>query len=842
MNIAIDVLGMFGCHKNRGIDFYLKNQLKNLFMHDKTNLYFLFNFYEDVSLKEMLEYGDNVTEHYFYFGYDGFAFKNMDYYPLLGNIIKKFIDEYKIDIYVITSSFDKIIYNPDWFLRTRYVTICYDIIPYLFLENYLKAEYTKSRYMAQLDFLVNSYAIIAISQTTKKDLAKHFNIDPNKIYVAYPSGSEKFFKQIINETQQQDLRKKNGITKEFILCVSGEDYRKNTVKLVEAYSKLSIELKNKYQLVIVFHISKDGIPYYEDIKNKFNVQNDVIFTNFVPDEELVALYNMAYIFAFVSQYEGFGLPVLEAWQCGLPVLTSNNSSLGEIAEGAAVLVDPFNISDITRGLEEILTKTDILKLRKRGFERAKDFKNPKSMSDVFKSLEQNADIKYISKNKITIAFFTPLPPIQSGISDYSVDILYELANEYDIDVFIDDNYTAECDLPCNVKVFLHKEFDKRIVLYDRYIFQVGNSEFHVYMFPYISKYGGIIVLHDFNLQGILKKYSIVPNSGDFKKYSKLLSYDYDKNTVDYIISETFNWKREIIHKYPANGFVTAYASNIIVHSKYAKKELLARHSNFNVMDIPLYAKISPDDIIKTKMRAREILGIPQNKIVISSFGIISITKRILPTIKALNKLLTNTENIIGYFVGSNYVSGIDEYIKNNNLDKYVFMTGQLELEKFLLYMDASDICLNLRYPYHGENSAVAARLLAKGKCVLVTDIGSFSEIPDECCVKLNSPENLTENQEIDMIHNALQNLLNDPIKVQKIGELAYKYAKDNLDIKIIASKYIDAIDNSPNLIFSNEYLSYLKEDLAQYTLNKKDVKEFEKTILYAQMDLKRRQK
>jgi len=842
MNIAIDVLGMFGCHKNRGIDFYLKNQLRNLFMHDKTNLYFLFNFYEDVSLKEMLEYGDNVTELYFCFGHDGFAFKNKDYYPLLGNAIKKFIEEHKIDIFVITSSFDKIIYNPNWFLKTKYVPICYDIIPYLFSENYLTTEHTKSLYMAQLDFIVNSYAVIAISQTTKKDLTKHFNIASNKIYVAYPYGNEKFFEQIINETQQQNLREKFGIAKEFILCVSGGDYRKNTVKLIEAYSKLSTELKNKYQLVITFHISKDIVPYYEDIKNKFNVQNDVVFTNFVPDEELVALYNMAFIFAFVSQYEGFGLPVLEAWQCGLPVLTSNNSSLGEIAEGAAVLVDPFNVSDITRGLEEILMKTDLSELRLRGFEKVKEFKNTKSISDVFKNLKQNADIEYISKNKMTIAFFTPLPPMQSGISDYSVDILCELANEYDIDVFIDDGYTAECDLPSNVKVFSHEEFDKRVALYDRYIFQVGASEFHKYMFPYISKHGGIVELHDFNLQGILRLHSIIPNSGDFKAYSKFLSYDYDKNTVDHIISETFNWKREIVYKYPANGFITTYASNVIVHSKYAKKELLARHSNINVVDIPLYAKISPNDIIEEKMRAREILGIPQNKIVISSFGIISVTKRTFHVIKALNKLLSSTENIMSYFVGFNYIKGIDEYIKNNHLDKYIFMTGRLELEKFLLYMEASDICLNLRYPYHGENSAAAARLLAKGKCVLVTDIGSFSEIPDECCVKLKSPENLAEHQEIDMIYDALQDLINYPAKVQEIGKRAYEYAKNNLDIKIIASKYIDAINNSPNLIFSDEYLSYLKEDLSQYTLNKKDIKEFEKTILYAQMNLKRRQK
>jgi glycosyltransferase involved in cell wall biosynthesis len=847
MNIAIDVLGLLSkVSRNRGIGNYVKEQLKNLFKDDKLNRYFLFNFYENVSLKEILEYDNNVTEHYFCFGYDDFAFRNKDYYPLLGNVIKKIIDEHKIDIYVITSAFGEIIYDPNWFLKTHYLTVHYDIIPYLFLEYYFpvedrSAEYRKNRYMEHLDFAISSYAIIAISQTTKKDLVKHFNVAPNKIYIFYPCVSENFFEQTINVIQQQNLKEKFGIAKEFILCVSGDDKRKNTSELVEAYSKLSIELKNRYQLVIVFHISKGNIPYYEDIKSKFNLQNDVIFTNFVSDEELAALYNMAFVFAFVSQYEGFGLPVLEAWQCGLPVLTSNNSSLGEIAEGAAVLVDPFNILDITRGLEEILMKTDISKLRLRGFERVKDFKNTKSISDVFKSLEQNSDIKYI-KNKMTIAFFTPLPPMLSGISDYSVDILCELANEYDIDVFIDDDYTAECDLPCNVKVFSHKEFDKRIVLYDRYIFQVGNSEFHTYMFPYISKYSGIVVLHDFNLQGILRIHSIIPNSGDFKEYSKLLSYDYDKDTIDHIISETFNWKREIVHKYPANGFVTAHASKVIVHSKYAKKEFLMRRSNINVMDIPLCAKISQNDIIETKMRARKILGIPQDKTVISSFGIITKAKRILPIIKALNKLLASNENIISYFAGFNRINGIDEYLKNNHLDKSIFITGRLELEKFLLYMDASDICINLRYPYNGENSAAAARLLAKGKCVLVTDIGSFSEIPDECCVKLNSPENLTEHQEIDMIYDALQNLMNDPARIQEIGKRAYEYAKNNLDIKIIALKYIDAINNSPNLIFSNEYLSYLKDDFAQYTLNKKCIKEFEKTILYAQMKLKLRQK
>ncbi|RKJ22013.1 glycosyltransferase, partial [Butyricicoccus sp. 1XD8-22] len=126
-----------------------------------------------------------------------------------------------------------------------------------------------------------------------------------------------------------------------------DDFRKNIEGLIVAFSKMPQSILHEYQLVVACKLSEASEAYYYEVAKKHNVRDRIILTNFVPTNHLILLYNLAHVVAFPSKYEGFGLPVVESMACGTPVLTSNNSSLGEISEGAAVLVDPFDINDIT---------------------------------------------------------------------------------------------------------------------------------------------------------------------------------------------------------------------------------------------------------------------------------------------------------------------------------------------------------------------------------------------------------------------------------------------------------------------------------------------------------------
>jgi glycosyltransferase involved in cell wall biosynthesis len=807
MNIAIDVLAILGPDsKNRGIGNYATSQLKKMVEQDNQNHYFLLNFYEETNLKEILNYSSNVSEHYFYLGKDFFLGKQDEFKEVLGEVVKKFIISNKIDVFYFTSIFDGIIsYDMEWFKGVKTVATLYDIIPYIFKEKYLGNKAMHKEYMNHIDNIKKIDKLLAISQSAKNDVVKYINIDSNKVDVIYAGTDDCYTNINLNPETANKLKETYNINTQYIMCTGGDDDRKNIGDLIVAFAKMPKHLIEQYQLVIACKLSKESQQRYYDIAGKHNVRDRVILTNFVPLEHLIQLYNLAHVVAFPSKYEGFGLPIVEAMACGTPVLTSNNSSLGEIAEGAAVLVDPFLVKDITRGLVEILENTDLDQLKKLGYERVKRFSWEKVSEDTLNAIYSLEIEKKKKEEKKKIAFFTPLPPVKSGISDYSLDIITELSNYFVIDVYIDKDYTHDCELPSGISVYEHSHFNVRKKQYDDVIYQMGNSEYHVYMMNYIKQTPGTLVLHDYNLHGLL--YHITFNQGNLEKYKKFLYEDFDKEQIDNYVEEVNSGKiPPNDYDLLCNGVVTNYANKIIVHSDYAKKLLLQKDIKRNVRKILSYARI--EETVEVK-EIRRRLAIEQDKIVIAAFGHIHETKRIMPILKAFNNLSKQNDQIVLYLVGKpapGIKSELEQFIKVNNLSNKVIITGYTDLKTFEDYIDATDICLNLRYPYNGETSGSLMRILAKGKCCLVNDLGSFSEIPDDCCIKLKSPKYLSELDEIKMIYNNLNELISKPDLITLIGQKARAYSVAELDLKIIAKDYVDFINNSQQSIITENMI------------------------------------
>ncbi|MEK4128667.1 glycosyltransferase [Solibacillus sp. FSL W8-0474] len=830
MNIAIDMLAVLGPgSKNRGIGNYTTSQLKSLLKQDKKNKYFLLNFYEDCNLKQLLNYGDNVTEHYYYLGPEEVLGKDERFSSIFESIIKKFLLENGIDVFYFTSPFDGLVsYNLEWFKDVQTVGTLYDIIPYIFKDRYLPNKDIKRTYMKQIENVLKMDKLLAISESAKNDLVNNFQYDGDNISVIYAGTDEWFIKKEITHDDIATIRDAYNIVDPFIICTGGDDDRKNIGDLIIAFSKLPDHLKGTYQLVVACKLSEVSQEKYYKLAEKHGVLNRVILTNFIPTAHLVLLYNLAHIVAFPSKYEGFGLPVVEGMACGTPVLTSNNSSLGEIAAGAAILVDPFDIKDITRGLVEILEQTNLEELIEKGYERLKLFQwdevAAKSLQ-IFLTFDQKIKLKKIKK----IAYFTPLPPIESGISDYSFDILRDLGKYVEVDVFIDDNYTTEILNDFNINVYSHKKFNNS---YDEIIYQVGNSDFHEYMFEYIKTYSGIVVLHDFNLHALVDH--LYNNKSKYHKYRNVLLEDYNNQSVEnYIQDLAADIVAPQIYEMPTNGFVTNYAKKIIVHSDYSKKELLLKNINHDVVKIPHYAKIEP---LVNKDEAKEKLSIDVNSIVLSTFGIIHDTKRIIPLLMAFKELVGKNKNLRLCLVGKptdTFQQPLSTFLKENKLEEFVTITGYTELDEFENYMDATDIALNLRYPYNGETSGSLMRLLAKGKCIIVNNLGSFSEIPDKCIVKLPSPENLTEQEEVNKIVQAIESLLNNFGEINNYEIEARKYSKTNLDLKIIIQQYLECLNYKVKTTITeeqiNELANFIKDNKG---INNLEIFNISKTLAY----------
>lgn len=194
--------------------------------------------------------------------------------------------------------------------------------------------------------------IIADSWDTKNDLMRFFGVSSKKIDVVYIPADKKF--QPVNDPKAfEQVKKRYHLPSSFILCVGHLEPRKNLERLVAAYDQLVREKGIQQHLVILGKPSFGFETLFSRVADS-QVQEKIHLTGYVADEDMATVYSMADLLVFASLHEGFGIPLLEAMACQLPIVTSNCSALPEIAGGCAELVDPRNVHSIANGLLNVI--------------------------------------------------------------------------------------------------------------------------------------------------------------------------------------------------------------------------------------------------------------------------------------------------------------------------------------------------------------------------------------------------------------------------------------------------------------------------------------------------------
>ena len=212
--------------------------------------------------------------------------------------------------------------------------------------------------------LSNSQLIFTVSEHTKRDILSNFDIQHEKIFVTYQPVAIKPFNKM--DPLFHQYLKNNGLSDgKYFLFVGNIEPKKNLGRLLDAYAKVD----HHYPLVVV---GKKAWLWENEINNR--PISNVLFLDHVSFNKLRILYSGAFCFIFPSLYEGFGLPPLEAFTCGCPVITSNNSSLPEVCGDAALYVDPYDDMDIKVKIETVLSDSELRKkMIKLGSKRAQYF-------------------------------------------------------------------------------------------------------------------------------------------------------------------------------------------------------------------------------------------------------------------------------------------------------------------------------------------------------------------------------------------------------------------------------------------------------------------------------------
>lgn len=231
-------------------------------------------------------------------------------------------------------------------------------------------------------------AVITDSRASRSDLEQFFRVPPSKLHVIHLAAEERFFVRL-SERERRAVLNRYGLTEGYVLFVGVIQPRKNLERLLHAFALLRPRVEC-HPLVIVGKIGWKARGLLQ-LVNQLKLSGCVKFIGYVPDEDLPAIYQGAKVFAYPALWEGFGLPVLEAMASGVPVLTSDTSSLSEIAEGAAMLVDPLSVRSISEGLLQLLTDEKLREeLSRKGLERAKGFSWLKTAQATLRVYEQAA--------------------------------------------------------------------------------------------------------------------------------------------------------------------------------------------------------------------------------------------------------------------------------------------------------------------------------------------------------------------------------------------------------------------------------------------------------------------
>lgn len=235
-------------------------------------------------------------------------------------------------------------------------------------------------------------AVIAISESTKKDILDNFG-SSEKLHTVY-GGVSLEFKRIDDHTVLEKVKRIYKIEGDFVLTASLITPRKNMVRLIRAFRSLRERSNYNYKLVIAGGKGWGWEAVYKEAVDS-GYENDIIFCGYVPDEHLIALYNLAKIFVYPSLYEGFGLPALEGMACGCPVITSRISSLPEVCADAALFVDPYDTEELSHSIEKLL-KDQLLRqtLILKGYQQANKFSWQRAAGETLAIYERVASKKH----------------------------------------------------------------------------------------------------------------------------------------------------------------------------------------------------------------------------------------------------------------------------------------------------------------------------------------------------------------------------------------------------------------------------------------------------------------
>jgi glycosyltransferase involved in cell wall biosynthesis len=677
--------------------------------------------------------------------------------------------------------------------------VLYDLIPLIYRDIYLGNPVIKAWYLEKLDHLRRANLLLSISEASGREAVEHLGLDPAYVVPIGTDCDARFRPISLSEEKRAHLRAAYGIERPFVMYTGGIDHRKNIEGLIRAYAALPQALRHCHQLAVVCAVQPPERERLRSLARNAGLgEDELILTGFVPDHDLLALYNACTLFVFPSWHEGFGLPALEAMRCGKAVLAANTSSLPEVVGREDALFDPFDeraiAALIARALADDAFRHD---LEQHALKQSQRFSWDKTAQRALAALEAATRRATIAPPALLptprrrkLAYVSPLPPERSGIADYSAELIPELTRWYEVEVVVAQPEVTAPFIRASCPIRTVEEFRARAANYDRVLYHFGNSQFHEHMFTLLEEIPGVVVLHDFFLSGIQAHRDVhgwVPHA-----FARALLESHGYRAVRERFTEPDTEK--VMWRYPANLPVLQSALGVIVHSDYSRRLARQWYGSAAGADWALIPHLRSPALAIDRKGARAALGLAEDELLVCSFGLLGqhkLNHRLLEAWLASPLAANPKAHLI--FVGENhggdYGQNLLRRIRESNSAGRIRITGWADVETFRQYLAAADIGVQLRTLSRGETSGTVLDCMNHGLATIVNAHGSFADLDPQGVWML--PDEFLDEE----LAEALTTLARNPKRRRTLGTRAREIIRTRHAPRRCAQQYFEAVEN-----------------------------------------------
>ncbi len=665
--------------------------------------------------------------------------------------------------------------------RPRIAATVHDLIPMTLRETYLDGHWREAGlvpwYARCLDELAACAPLLANSEATRAEVLRHLGLPPDRVVVVGGGASPGFAPPPPDPAAREALLRRYGLAEGFLLTLGAGDFRKNEGLLLRAYAALPAALRARHRLAIG-HVNP---PHLREMARGAGVgEDELVCLPFIPEAELPGLYAAAGLFVMPSLAEGFGLPLLEAMACGAPCIASNRSALPEVLSRSDALFDPEDAEGLSRMIQRLLETPELrADLAAYGPRRAREFSWDRVAAEAWAGFEhaQPARAKGRPARRKRLAIVSPLPPTPSGIADYTAELAPELAAHYAVTLV--SNAPPEGALAGRMPWMSEEDFAAEGGRFDRVLYQIGNNPMHARaLTELLPRIPGVVTLHETAIT-------------DLRNWLDLRADPPEPRATRLAREEGYPAlfaSRELA----GSAGPLAEALGAVVHSGHARWLLETEYGQAALAHTVILPHMRQPVPLPPRKAARAALGLPDQALVVASFGMVTPQKipgRLLAGFAALARQAPAARLV---FVGhpQDGSQALRAEAERQGLAGRVTVTGRVPPDLYRLWLAATDLAVQLRRGSRGETSGAAKDVLMAGLPLITNRHGAMPEMEASGCRLIAEPADLAE------LSQALLELGRDEAARDAMGQRARSWASWELNPPRIAAAYARVLEEA----------------------------------------------